>query len=91
MSELVWMERAQTAEAQLATCKDATGPTLERIKAFKANFGIREKSGGEIDIDYDKFVTNLGLEAAMELRGIIDEHYHVSGAAGEKPHIQIQA
>lgn len=91
IEESVWMERAQTAEAQLITQKESLGQAIERIKIFKTNFGIREKSNGDIDIDFDKFVGNLGLESALELRKIIDEHYQVSGVPGEKPHIHLQS
>ena len=84
-------ERAENAEAQLATAKEAYIPVIEKIKNFKTNFGVREKSNGEIDIDFDKFVDNLGLKAACELRAIIDEHYQISGTTGEKPHIRLQA
>lgn len=75
MSEDVWIERAQSAEARLATLKQAIEPALERVKQFKANFGIRECDNGEIIIDYDKFVERLGYENSMELKRIIEEIY----------------
>ena len=75
MSEDVWIERAQNAEAKLATLKQAHEPMLERIRAFKANFGIRERSNGEIDIDFDKFAENLGKENAIVLKDIISKRY----------------
>lgn len=90
MSEDAYRERAENAEAQLATAKAAYGPLVEKYKNFKANFGVRERSNGEIDIDFDKFVERLGLESALELRAIIDERYQVSGVSGEKPHIHLQ-
>lgn len=71
----VWIERAQSAEAKLATMKEAYGPAIDRIKNFKANFGIRERDNGEIVIDFEKFVTNLGQAQALELRKVIDETY----------------
>ncbi len=89
MSEQMWIERAQTAEAQLVTQKEAYGTAIDRIKIFKANFGIKERSNGEIDIDFDKFVDNLGVESAFELRKCIDEKYQISGDAGEKPRIKL--
>ena len=75
MSESMWIERAQSAEARLATLKQALEPALERVKQFKANFGIRERDNGEIIIDYDKFVERLGYENSMELKRIIEEVY----------------
>ena len=84
-----WIDRARTAEANLNTLKENVGPAIERVKAFKGNFGVRERDTGEIVIDYEKFVERLGLEGAMELRKVIDELYRVTGAPGEKPHVRL--
>ena len=73
--ESVWIERAQSAEARLSSLKQATEQAIERVKTFKANFGVKERANGEIDIDFAKLVQNLGRENAMELRRIIDERY----------------
>lgn len=70
-----WIERAQSAEARLKTLQQAYEPALEKTRNFKANFGVKERSNGEIDIDFEKFVKKLGREAALELRRIIDEQY----------------
>ena len=75
MSEQMWMERAQSAEAQLKTLREAQGAAIERIKDFKANFGIKERGNGEIVIDFPKFVERLGPESSSELRKIIVEKY----------------
>lgn len=82
MSENMWMERAQTAEAKLKTMREAHGAAIDRVKDFKANFGIRERDNGEIVIDWSKFVERLGPDGADELRKIIDEKYpkkHTNG------------
>ena len=84
-----WIERAQSAEAKLKTLEEAHKPALERIKDFKANFGVRERDNGEIVIDFDKFVERLGPEACLELRMIIDEKYLISGEPGEKPKLKV--
>ena len=76
MSESMWVERAQNAEAILKTLREAQGSAIERIKDFKANFGIRERDNGEIVIDFPKFVERLGPENSMDLRKVIDEKYH---------------
>jgi hypothetical protein len=73
--ESMWIERAQSAEAKLKTLQQAYEPALDRIKAFKANFGVRERTNGEIEIDFDKFAKNLGRDGALELRKVIDEQY----------------
>ncbi len=86
-----WMERAQTAEAQLATMRQGHEAAVNRVREFKTNFGVREDSNGAIHIDFDKLVGALGVESALELRGIIDETYKISGAAGEKPKIKVVA
>lgn len=75
MSENMWMERAQTAEAQIKTLREAQGAAIERIKDFKANFGIKERSNGEIVIDFPKFVERLGADNAKELRIVIADKY----------------
>jgi hypothetical protein len=75
MSEDIWMDRCQSAEAQLKTLREAQGAAIERIKEFKANFGIKERSNGEILIDFPKFVERMGQEGSAELRKIIDEKY----------------
>lgn len=76
----VWIDRAQSAEAKLKTLKEAYEPALERVKAFKANFGIKERANGEIQIDFEKFVQNLGRESALELKQVIDEQYQATSA-----------
>ena len=80
-----WTERAQSAEAKLATLKQAYEPALERVKQFKANFGIRERDNGELVIDYEKFVERLGAQGALDLRAVIDEKYQVTKKPAKKP------
>lgn len=75
MSEDIWIERAQSAEVKLATLKQAYEPALQRVRDFKANFGIKERDNGEIDIDFEKLVENLGEEGAFALRDVINEQY----------------
>ena len=75
MSENMWMDRAQSAEAKLNTLRQAQGAAMDRVKDFKTNFGIRERDNGEIVIDFSKFVERLGAESSTELRKIIDEKY----------------
>lgn len=89
MSEQMWMERAQSAEAKLNTQKEAYASAIDRVKEFKTNFGIREKQGGVIDIDFEKFSQALGVESALELRKVIDETYQISGKAGKKPRLRL--
>ena len=78
MSEDMWMDRAQSAEAKLKTLREAQGAAIDRIRDFKANFGIRERGNGEIVIDFPKFIERLGPEGVTELRKIIDEKYPVA-------------
>ena len=87
--ESYWVDRAQSAEAKLATLKDAYAPAIEKVKAFKTNFGIKERDTGEIVIDFEKFVTQLGVGSALVLRGVIDDIYHISGKPGDKPRMKI--
>jgi len=89
MNESDWIERAQSAEAKLATMQESMKSAVERVKQFKTNFGIREKSDGTIIIDFEKFARNLGVTGALELRKVIDEIYNISGEPGKKPHIKV--
>lgn len=89
--ESVYIERAQSAEAKFKTLKDQYEPALERVKAFKANFGVKERPNGEIVIDFEKMVERLGVEACLELRRVIDERWNVSGGPGEKPKVRVKA
>lgn len=89
--ESYWVERAQSAEAKLAALKENCQPALERVKLFKANFGIKERQSGEIDIDFDKFVEALGPEGFLELRRVGDEKFKVTGKPGKKPRMRVTA
>ena len=89
MSDQEWIERAKTAEGLLVTQRESLGAALERVKEFKKNFGVRDKSDGSIEIDFDKFATNLGIESCLELRKVIDDIYKLSGKAGDKPRMKI--
>jgi hypothetical protein len=75
MSDAGWIERAQSAEAKLSTMKQTMDAAIERVKLFKANFGIRENSSGEISIDFDAFSKRLGKEQALALKSVIEETY----------------
>lgn len=89
--EKYWIDKAQSLEAQNKTLRDQYAPAIERVKAFKANFGVKEKADGSIVVDYEKFARNLGPEGWLELRRIGDEIHSVTGAAGEKPRIRVKA
>ncbi len=91
MDESHWIERAQTAEASLETLRQGQGAAITKIKEFKQNFGVREKSDGSIDIDFEHFTKAIGVESALILRAIIDETYQISGAPGDKPRIRATA
>ena len=54
---------------------DGTSSRIERVQAFKSNFGVRERSNGEIVIDFAKMVERLGMEACADLRTVIDEKF----------------
>lgn len=89
MDEAQWRERAQSAESRIETMRQAHESAVERIKVFKSNFGIKERSDGTIDIDFEKFVENLGVENSLLLRKVIDETYQISGEPGKKPHVKL--
>jgi len=89
--ESFWIERAQSAEARLATLKESQGAAIERVKQFKTAFGVRERSDGTLSIDFAKFANAIGIEGALELRKVIDETYSISGEPGAKPKIRMTA
>jgi hypothetical protein len=84
-------DQLNSANAKMATMTDQFRPALDRVKAFKANAGLKEDSDGRITVDFEKFARNLGLAGALQLRAVIDEVYKVSGEAGEKPRVKLGA
>lgn len=89
--ESFWIQRAQSAEARLQTLTEAYQPAIERIQQFKSNLGVKERSDGSLVVDFDRFVKAIGAEAALECRRIIDEHYGIRGAPGDKPRMRAVA
>lgn len=89
MSEQVWMERAQTAEAQLATCSDNIDRVKDKHRNMMEALGARERSDGKIDIDFVALAEKLSLEDALVLRAAIDEKHRITGAPGEKPRVAV--
>ncbi len=85
------LNRAETAEAKFGTLKANMDAVIDRVKRFKMNFGVRERSDGSIIIDFEKMVDRLGPEACLELRTVIDDKYGISGAANEKPRMRVRA
>ena len=91
MDDNALLARAQSAEAKYNTLKENVEPLKLRVQQFKENFGVREKSDGSINIDFEKMVDRLGPAACLELRAVIDEKHGISGASGEKPKIRVPA
>ncbi len=89
--ESYWVERAQSAEAKLATLQGSIDAMKERIRETCETLGAKVKADGSIDIDFDAFVDRLGPENALQVRAIIDEKYGISGAPGEKPRMKVRA
>lgn len=86
-----WIERAQSAEATVSTLKEQIEPLKAKVRDARAALCAREIAGGGFEIDFDALVDKLGLENSMELRKAIDDRWKISGAAGEKPRIRVQA
>lgn len=91
MSEDMWIQRAQSAEASLTTCRDQTDRVNRKYRSVMETLGAKERSDGTIDIDFEVLVKRLSTEHALELRSVIDQHHRISGVAGEKPRISIRA
>jgi len=91
MSEQMWMERAQSAEAKLTTCQQNQDRIKEKHRGLMETLGAKERSDGSIDIDFDALAQRLSIEHALELRAAIDQHHRISGAPGAKPRISVTA
>jgi hypothetical protein len=89
--ESFWVERAQTAEAALTTCRDQTDRVKLKLRGMMEVLGARELSDGTIDIDFAKLAANLSPDHALELRAAIDEAHQISGGIGDKPRIVVSA
>lgn len=74
--ESMWIDRAQTAEAKVATAQAGNERLKEKIRFIKETFGAKERTDGSFEINYQKFVDMLGREKALEVRAIIDETYN---------------
>ncbi len=85
------LNRAETAEAKLGTLKANIDALKDRVQQFKANFGVREKSDGSIDIDFEKMIDRLGSEASLELKSIIEDKYSVRPRRHLKPQIHMNS
>ena len=91
MSDAHWIERAQSAEAINSSYQEVIDKLKEKIRRLKEIFGARELSDGQLDINYEKLVGQLDIKSALELRSTIDNMHRISGSAGEKPRIKINA
>ena len=69
------VERAQTAEAKLNTLQQTVDRIREDARTVLETFAARKQGDGSFNIDYEKFIENIGPEGAAELRQIIDEQY----------------
>ena len=86
-----WVERAQSAEAKLATCQQNQDRVKEKLRHMMEALGAKERRDGAIDIDFEALAGKLSLEHWLELRAAGDEVHRVSGAPGEKPRIKVTA
>ena len=86
-----WVDRAQTAEAKLATCQENQDRVIEKFRDMMETLAARELSDGSVDIDFVALAGKLSLEHALALRQAIDDHHHISGDAGEKPKVRVGA
>lgn len=89
--ESYWIDRAQTAEASLQTCRDNQDRVKEKLRSMMESLGVRERSDGTIDIDFEALADKLSLEHALVLREEIDKRHKISGEAGEKPKVKVAA
>lgn len=91
MSDIDFRDMYNSACAQRDTYKGQIERLKEDARNVLETFAARKQSDGSFVIDYDAFVSRLGVENALELRAAIDRIHNVSGAAGEKPRIRLSA
>lgn len=91
MADDFWIERAQSAEAKLATAIGQIEPLKEKVRTIRENLCAKERADGSYTIDFVALADRLGIEGALELRKEIDKRYHITGASGEKPRVKIAA
>lgn len=65
-----WIEKAQTAEAQVATLQQNNDSLKEEIRVMRDTFGIKGNSSG-YSIDYAKLAAGLGADQCAELRKVL--------------------
>ena len=85
------LDRAQTAEAALNTARRANKAVAQEAQTLKQTFGIRRKGNGSYQVDFAVFLRGLGFDGYVELRGIGDQMYGVSGEIGDKARISVRA
>ena len=73
--ESMWIERAQSAEARLATMQGNVDKSREDAIYILELFAARKQNDGSFDINFDKFIENIGREKALEVAKIIVEQY----------------
>jgi len=78
-----WIERAQSAEAKLRTLQDQVNRIKEDAQHILTVFGARKKSDGSFDIDFEKFVNNIGQGQAFEVKQIIEAQYGAQESSSE--------
>lgn len=85
------LEQVNSLKTKIATMEGQIEPLKEKTRHIRETLCAREVSGGGFEIDFNALADRLGLEGAMEMRAAIDERWKVSGGAGEKPRIRVQA
>lgn len=91
VGESYWVDRAQSAEAKLATCQGNQERIKEKLRNMMDTLGAKEKSDGSVEIDFVKLAAKLPLDQALDLRAAIDEAHRISGGPGEKPRVKVAA
>ena len=89
--ESYWIERAQSAEAKLATCQGSQDRLKEEARTVMETLCARKKGDGSFVIDFAALAARLPLDQALDLRAAIDEAHRITGAAGEKPRVKVAA
>jgi len=77
-----WIERAQTAEASLASLKAGIDDIRADARCILETFCARKNKDGSFDIDFEKFIKSIGEESSLSLGEIINDRYKSQKLSG---------
>lgn len=72
-------EAVAEAARKVEVANQAKEKAIDQLRRFKDFFGVKERFGGTVTIDYGKFLESIGPKGVVELQEAI------AGNGGDKP------